>query len=102
MSVMASRITGHSSVFVQQFIQANIKQRWKFAKLTPCQENPPAINDFTSQRASNAENVGISVGDAIIMMLIHTELSYKSSVASPDISLRDMLKVLLATIAKLW
>ena len=60
MSVMVSQITGHLSVFVQQFVRANIKERWTFAALAPCGENPPVISGSTSQRVSNAENVSIS------------------------------------------
>ena len=48
-----------SRLFVQPFVQAQIKENIKAPRHWLCEENPPVTIGFPSQRDSNAENISI-------------------------------------------
>ena len=58
MSATVSQIT-HVSMFVQPFVQAQIKENIKAPRHWPLWGNPPVTGGFPSERASDAENVSI-------------------------------------------
>ena len=58
MGAMVTQITS-LRLFIQPFIQAQIKENIKAPRHWLCQRNSPVTVEFLAQRASNAENAFI-------------------------------------------